>query len=133
MSEESCKDCEHLTRDIQFEEWDCEHPGRPKGRSAANVRGPRPKWCPKRHESETKEAIPVDGQPGGIRYSFLEKLGSVTIWCPCGLKYFVECPPPDSIKLVECPNRCGHGLRIDRSMRVEAAKVGFGTLGSKEP
>lgn len=48
--EPKCDGCSHLTRDVGFEEWDCEHPGRPKGKSTATPgrHAVAPAWCPLR-------------------------------------------------------------------------------------
>jgi hypothetical protein len=47
--EPKCDGCSYLSRDVQFEEWDCEHPKRPPHKSTATPRAPRaPEWCPLR-------------------------------------------------------------------------------------
>jgi hypothetical protein len=52
FQEPKCKDCESLGRDVQFEEWDCEHVGRPAGKSTVNPRDPvAPEWCPLRSKT----------------------------------------------------------------------------------
>lgn len=49
LLEPKCASCEHLSRDMQFEEWDCDHPERPPRKSTATPRDPAaPVWCPLR-------------------------------------------------------------------------------------
>jgi len=54
MSDElKCGGCPFLTRDLQWEEWDCICPTRPEGKSGIlSIRRPSPDWCPRRRNRD---------------------------------------------------------------------------------